>query len=109
MRLSLILIVLFLVGCQSAPPQSERGNYFAITDQSQYSKFKVKYLRELTTAKDRVEREEALYGLIHNADIYGKKEEVVFWCKELLKEYPEDEKWKPIPKDAQRMIDEYSR
>lgn len=109
MRVIFLLVPLLLLGCMSSSKESDGRNYFAVTDESQYNKTKVEYLRELTTAKDRMKREETIFGLIHNADVHGRKKEVVFWCKELLKEYPEEERWKPIPKDAQRMIDEYSR
>jgi len=110
-RIIIFAVLIFLCGCMSTPVQKEpeyENWYENPQHQEKYYKRKVDLLREMDAAKTHTQKFEAYIALIHNADKYQKKPEVVFWCKELLKLFPKERRGEPIPKDAQRMIDEYT-
>lgn len=72
-----------------------------------YEKRKMALTKRLSESKTIHARRCAISALMENADMHGKRKEVVYWCKELLELYDEDEMWKPIPREATKIIQDY--
>jgi hypothetical protein len=72
-----------------------------------YERHRAALIEKLSQSKTVHDKRCAISALMENADIGGNKEEVVHWCKELLKLYGEDEIWKPMPREATKIIQDY--
>jgi hypothetical protein len=102
----LSLVAVCLTSCFRTP--KPEPDIFALPRQH-YDEQKVKLGEKLRNARNLQERHDAICELMENADMHNKKEEVVFWCKELLKCYRKEDMWKPIPQETIKMIQDYGR
>jgi len=115
MRKYSFVLCLVLVGCLQTPEKEtweeilEASPEYQVKMRTTYTERKVKLITDLENAKTIVDRQEAYIGLICNADSFGKREEVIFWCKKLLETYDEKDLWKPFPQEAKRLIEQYSK